>query len=133
MKKQDKNLFMSIHDEMGLTYPTAMKYCREKKYPEHIALAAERLTNGKLKASMMCPDTLGRPLPSHRYLASQCLAMFENGDITGANGTFLASVLTFLEEQQFDLYQSLISRIESDYGDRGKEFAATREAHRGNF
>lgn len=132
MKKINKKLFMSIHGELGLSHPTALKYCREHKFPEAIALNAERLTDGELSASIMCPNTLGAALPSHKKLASQCLAMFDHDTPSGPSATFLAAVLTFLEEQQPSLHQELMFRIESS-SERGREFVATREAHRGNF
>lgn len=130
LSKDDQLLFMRLKDELDISYPSASKYNREGVYPESVALKAERISNGKLIASRMCPNTLGKPLPSHRNLAAHCLNFFQTKP-EGATMTLLIAVVTFLEEQQPTLYADLIDRIRLEGG--GDEFIANREAHRGNF
>lgn len=128
---EQKKAVTAVVSQLGISRTSLQKYHREDKYPEAVALQAERLLNGVVRAVEMCPDTLGAPLPVHRKLAEQCVTAFTRDVIEGETFYLYISVLNFFEEQYPSLYKELVERISSSK--RGKSFMDKRAVHRGNF
>ena len=125
LSEYQKKKFRNLQPELGISVPTVQKYNRNNKYPEDIAIKAEILTGGKLLASVMCPDTIGSPTPTYSKFAAE---VFKSFDL--ANPDLFIVVLNFLEKQQPELYESMITRLEDVLG--GHEFLQARNAHRGS-
>ena len=124
-----KEKFKSIRDLLQISFPSAMRYTREDKYPEHIAIKADQITKGELPVAKMCPDTLGQPLECDKQLAARCIHSFSESMSTEVE-VILVAVLNYLDARQPLLYKDLVDRLRGEPG--GKDFFAKRVAHRGN-
>lgn len=131
LNNEQKKLVTSVVGHLGVSRTSLQKYHREDKYPEELALRADRTLKGRVSAVQMCPDTLGLPLHCHIKLAEQCVTAFTKDVIEGESFHLYISILNFFEEQFPTLYVDLTERIGSTT--RGESFLQKRELHRGNF
>lgn len=118
-----KSHFNSLYQELNITAAKARRLTRLDIVPESLALEAERITDGALRATDVCPS-LDTPQPSHSHLANTAVSYFAAADKTDNGQLLLIQVLNFLERSQPSLYKHVVSEIEQLDG--GVIFIANR-------